>query len=220
MIYPCAKCNYWYFLYPALALLLDQGSKLLVHAHMAMGEAGEIRLLGDFLKLHYIINPGMAFGIPVGGYYGKFVLTAIRLVVMGGLGCYMYRIIRNQRPKGLIICIGVILGGACGNVMDSIFYGVWLNNALVTAPTPWFHGQVIDMFYVDIWNGFIPESVPFMGGMYIFLWPIFNLADAYDTVHITTQPAHNYQAYSREHELAIVAAHRYAKRHTWIDDVV
>ena len=94
MIYPCAKCNYWYFLYPALALLLDQGSKLLVHAHMAMGEAGEIRLLGDFLKLHYIINPGMAFGIPVGGYYGKFVLTAIRLVVMGGLGCYMYRIIR------------------------------------------------------------------------------------------------------------------------------
>jgi signal peptidase II len=42
----------------------------------------------------------------------------------------------------------------------------------------WFHGRVIDMFYVDICNCLIPEWVPFIGGSYYPLWPIFNFADA------------------------------------------
>ena len=72
----------------------------------------------------------------------------------------------------------MILGGAIGNLVDSIFYGVWLDNAPYNAPTPWFHGQVVDMFYFDIWEGYIPDWVPLWGGSYTALWPIFNIADA------------------------------------------
>jgi signal peptidase II len=53
-----------------------------------------------------------------------------------------------------------------------------LGNAPFDAASPWFHGQVVDMFYIDIWEGFIPEWVPLMGGSYTALWPIFNIADA------------------------------------------
>ncbi len=69
--------------------------------------------------------------------------------------------------------------------MDSIFYGVLLDNAPYNAPTPWFYGQVIDMFYIDIWEGRLPEWIPFMGGDYMALWPVFNIADASIFVGIT-----------------------------------
>jgi signal peptidase II len=71
----------------------------------------------------------------------------------------------------------MILAGAVGNVIDSTFYGVFLNNAPYGSPTPWFHGQVIDMIFVDIWEGFIPEWVPVWGGQY-YSTPIFNIADS------------------------------------------
>jgi signal peptidase II len=79
---------------------------------------------------------------------------------------------------GYTFCIALILGGAIGNLVDSVFYGVWLDNAPYNAPTPWFHGQVVDMFYFDIWEGYIPEWVPLWGGGYTALWPIFNVADS------------------------------------------
>src|SRR5690606_22959672 len=77
-----------------------------------------------------------------------------------------------------IVCIAMILGGAIGNLVDSVFYGVWLNNAPYNASTPWFHGQVVDMYYFDIWEGYLPEWMPLWGGSYTALWPIFNIADA------------------------------------------
>ncbi len=82
------------------------------------------------------------------------------------------------QKAGLLICVGMILGGAIGNLIDSMFYGVWLGNAPYDASTPWFHGQVVDMFYLDIWEGIVPEWIPFWGGSYTALWPIFNIADA------------------------------------------
>jgi signal peptidase II len=62
-------------------------------------------------------------------------------------------------------------------VIDSTFYGVLLHNAPYGSPTPWFHGQVIDMIFVDFWEGFIPEWVPVWGGQY-YSTPIFNIADS------------------------------------------
>jgi signal peptidase II len=73
--------------------------------------------------------------------------------------------------------MAMILAGAVGNVIDSTFYGVFLNNAPYGSPTPWFHGQVIDMIFVDVWEGFIPEWVPVWGGQY-YSTPIFNIADS------------------------------------------
>lgn len=138
----------------------------------------EIPIFGDWFKLHYTENPGMAFGLKIAGNYGKLVLSVFRMFAMAGIAFYLYHLAKKKVPSGLLWCIALILGGAIGNVVDSTFYGVFLNNAPEGSPTPWFHGQVIDMFYVDICNCWIPEWLPIIGGQFYPLWPIFNVADA------------------------------------------
>jgi signal peptidase II len=170
-----------YFKYFGIALLviiIDQAVKMAVHYQMDFGTPGQIKVIGEWFKLHYTTNPGMAFGMQLGSEYGKLILTTFRLVAMFGIGYYLYYIIDKKMHTGYIICISMILGGAIGNLIDSVFYGVWLGNAPYNAPSPWFHGQVIDMFYIDIWEGYIPDWVPLWGGSYTALWPIFNIADA------------------------------------------
>lgn len=167
-----------YFAITLLVIAVDQAVKLIVHYEMDFGTAGQIKVVGDWFKLHYTTNPGMAFGMELGSEYGKMILTSFRLVAMFGIGYYLFHIINKKAHPGYIVCIAMILGGAIGNLIDSVFYGVWLNNAPFNASTPWFHGQVVDMFYIDIWEGFIPEWVPLWGGSYTALWPIFNIADA------------------------------------------
>lgn len=167
-----------YFAITLLIIAIDQAVKLIVHYQMDFGTAGQVKVFGDWFKLHYTTNPGMAFGMELGSEYGKFLLTSFRLVAMFGIGYYLFHIINKKAHPGYIVCIALILGGAVGNLIDSVFYGVWLNNAPFNASTPWFHGQVVDMFYIDIWEGFIPEWVPLWGGSYTALWPIFNVADA------------------------------------------
>jgi len=120
----------------------------------------------------------MAFGITLGSEYGKLALTLFRLVAMVGIGYYLYKLSQSHVHPGLLWCVGLILGGAIGNVIDSTLYGVLLDNAPYNASTPWFHGQVIDMFYIDIWEGRMANWIPFFGGQHIALWPIFNVADA------------------------------------------
>lgn len=167
-----------YFGITLLIIAIDQAVKLIVHYQMDFGTAGQIKVFGDWFKLHYTTNPGMAFGMELGSEYGKLILTSFRLIAMFGIGYYLFYIISKRAHPGYIACIALILGGAVGNLIDSVFYGVWLNNAPFNASTPWLHGQVVDMFYIDIWEGFIPEWVPLWGGSYTALWPIFNIADA------------------------------------------
>lgn len=167
-----------YFGVAFLVILIDQAVKMWVHFEMDFGTPGQIPIFGDWFKLHYTTNPGMAFGMELGSEYGKLILTSFRLVAMVGIGYYLFRIISNSQNSMYVLCIAMILGGAIGNLVDSVFYGVWLNNAPYHAPTPWLHGQVVDMFYFDIWEGYIPDWVPLWGGSYTALWPIFNVADA------------------------------------------
>ncbi|MFT4858695.1 MAG: signal peptidase II [Algoriphagus sp.] len=167
-----------YFGIALFLILLDQSVKMLVHFEMDFGTPGQIPVFGDWFKLHYTTNPGMAFGMEIGSEYGKLLLTSFRLIAMVGIGYYLYYIIEKKQHSMYIFCISMILGGAIGNLIDSIFYGVWLNNAPYDAASPWFHGQVVDMFYFDIWEGYLPEWMPLWGGSYTALWPIFNVADA------------------------------------------
>lgn len=166
-----------FFLLSVVLIALDQGVKMAVHHYMQPGFAGQIRLLGDWLKLHYTLNPGMAFGMQLTHEYGKLFLSLFRLVAMVGIGAYIVQLARRGAPDGLLWALASILAGAVGNVIDSTFYGVLLDNAPYGSPTPWFHGQVIDMIFVDVWEGFIPEWVPLWGGDY-YSTPIFNVADA------------------------------------------
>lgn len=174
-----------FYLLSIAIIALDQIVKLLVHYNMEMGLAGQIPVFGDWFKLHYTLNPGMAFGMELGSEYGKLILTLFRLVAMVGIAYYLYYLAQKKVHQGLLWCIALILGGAIGNVIDSTFYGVFLDNAPYDAATPWFHGQVVDMFYIDIWEGRVAEWVPLWGGEYMALWPIFNIADASIFVGVT-----------------------------------
>lgn len=170
---------YKYFLLTLAIILVDQVVKLLVYHYMGMGELGEIKIFGDWFKLHYTLNPGMAFGLKIGVQHGKLILSLFRLLAMGVIAYYLFYLAKKGVHQGLLWCGALILGGAIGNLIDSIFYGVLLEgNAIIDAPTPWFHGKVIDMFYIDIWQGRVADWVPIWGGEYMALWPIFNIADA------------------------------------------
>lgn len=170
--------KYWkYYLVALLVIVIDQVSKWAVHTYMQPGLPGEIPVFGDWFKLHYILNPGMAFGVELPPPYGKILLTSFRLIAVGFIIHLIHKHWRTAVP-GLLACGGLILGGAIGNLIDSIFYGVIYNNAPFNAPTPWLHGQVIDMLYADIYEGFLPQSWPLVGGTHLSLWPIFNIADS------------------------------------------
>jgi signal peptidase II len=171
------KGPFKYFLFALLLIGIDQASKLLVHHYMSPGFAGQIRLIGDWLKLYYVTNPGMAFGMQIDHEYGKLFLTVFRLGAMVFIAGYMLRLAYKGASGGLLWAMAMILAGAIGNLIDSIFYGVLIENAPYGSPTPWFHGQVIDMVFIDFWEGFVPDWVPLWGGQY-YTTPIFNFADA------------------------------------------
>jgi signal peptidase II len=167
-----------FFLLALFIIVIDQLSKWAVHAYMQPGSAGEIPVLGQFAKLNYTLNPGMAFGAQLPAPYGKLVLTAFRSVAVVGLVYYIIHLCRQRVAAGYIACMALILGGALGNLIDSIFYGVIYNNAPLGSPTRWFYGQVIDMIYVPLYVGYFPKSWPLIGGSYSGGFPIFNIADS------------------------------------------
>lgn len=167
-----------YFLLTFFLIALDQIVKLWVHFNMEMGIAGQIEVFGEWFKLYYTLNPGMAFGMQFGSEYGKLGLTLFRLVAMFFIAYYLYKLAKDKTHPGVLWSMAAVLAGAIGNLIDSMFYGVWLDNAPYNAISPWFHGQVVDMFYIDIWEGRVADWVPLWGGDYISLWPIFNVADA------------------------------------------
>ncbi|HET9055051.1 MAG TPA: lipoprotein signal peptidase [Cyclobacteriaceae bacterium] len=166
-----------YFLVAFAVILIDQASKILVYNNMYLHE--EIYVLGDWFRIHYLLNPGMAFGIRWENEFGKLALTLFRIVAMFGIGYYLWKAASRGAHTGFLVCLGLILGGAVGNVIDSTFYGVLLNNAPPDSSTPWFHGQVIDMLYFPIFDFVWPQWVPFFGGNYFeFFSPVFNIADS------------------------------------------
>ncbi len=178
-----------YFLISIAVILLDQVVKLGVFFWIKDSFGCElqpefcpnratINLIGDFFKIHYITNPGMAFGQQLPGAYGKILLTSFRILAMFAIAWYMRKLYLKKAAKGLQICVALIFGGAIGNLVDSIFYGKFLGLTVDGATTPWLHGKVIDMFYIDIAQGYYPDNWPLVGGDYYNFWPIFNIADA------------------------------------------
>lgn len=166
-------------------IVLDQATKVWVHFNMPLGGVGQIRLIGDWLKLYHVLNPGMAFGIQFGFAYGKFILTIGRIIASILIGFYIHSLSKKSKNCTiLVIAWSFVLGGAIGNVIDSAFYGVLFGNAPMTAITPWMHGQVIDMVYIDLWTFKMPLWMPFFPGQYVRAFPIFNLADVAITLGV------------------------------------
>jgi len=148
----------------------------------------EFDVISDWFKIHFTENEGMAFGLKFGGEKGKLILSIFRIIAVGFIAAYLVKLIRTNAPSGLISSISLILAGALGNIIDSIFYGVAFSDSLnqVAEFLPeeggqmgLLHGKVVDMFYFPIFQGYLPEWVPYWGSDYfIFFRPVFNTADA------------------------------------------
>jgi signal peptidase II len=152
-------------------LLVDQLVKLYIKTNFYLGE--EIHVLGDWFRIHFTENYGMAFGLEFGGKSGKILLTLFRLVAVGFIGWYIFDLTKKNANKWYIIAWALILSGALGNIIDSVFYGV------IFGYDAWFHGRVVDMFYFPIIQTTIPENWPFWAGEdFEFFRPVFNVADA------------------------------------------
>jgi signal peptidase II len=152
-------------------LLIDQWVKYYIKTHFYLGE--EINVLGQWFKLHFTENYGMAFGLEFGGKSGKLLLTFFRIIAIGFIGWYIYSLSVKQQSTSYIISWALIFAGAVGNLIDSIFYGVWFGY------DTWFHGRVVDMLYFPIIRTTISENSPIWPGQdFEFFSPVFNIADA------------------------------------------
>ncbi len=159
-----------------LTIIIDQLVKYEIKTNFVLGE--EKPLLGDWFILHFTENNGMAFGIELGGNIGKYILTGFRIIAVIGISWFIWGQIKNHASKLFIISMGLVLAGALGNIIDSIFYGVLFED-INRYDGGWFRGRVVDMFYAPIINSRWPDWSPIWPGEeFIFFRPVFNVADA------------------------------------------
>ena len=159
------------YLLVVLVLLIDQLSKIYIKTNFFIGESINVLDL-DWFRIHFIENEGMAWGAVIPGEYGKLILTLFRIGAVFGIGWWLWDSVVKKQSTFLIVSISLILAGAVGNIIDSVFYGVIFNDsyhqvATMFAEEPygsWFYGEVVDMFYFPIWDGILPSWLPIWGG--------------------------------------------------------
>jgi len=165
-------------------LLLDQVLKLWVKSTMYLGQSHEIT---SWFFIHFTENPGMAFGLELGGVAGKLALTIFRIIAIIGIIYWLRITLKKGTTNVATWGISLILAGAIGNVLDSLYYGVIFSDSLGRVAefmpesggyAPVLQGKVVDMFYFPLYSGELPHWIPVWGGDYFtFFRPIFNLAD-------------------------------------------
>ncbi len=176
-----------------LLLLVDQIVKFIVKLNMALYES--IPVFGHWFQIDFVENPGAAFGMQLGGEWGKLLLSLIRIAAIVLIAWYTHRLIHRSAPKGVIVGFALILAGAIGNMIDSAFYGLIFSESTPHAVatlfpegggyTSFLHGKVVDMLYFPIIESTWPDWMPWVGGRdFIFFSPVFNIADSYITVAV------------------------------------
>ena len=166
-------------------LIVDQAVKFWIKTNMYIGEEFYI-LNQSWARIHFIENPGMAFGMEFGGTFGKLALSLFRIVAVAFLSYYLVKLVKSKAKNGLLVCFALILAGAIGNIIDSAFYGMLFSkstpmNLAEFMPegggyAPFLKGWVVDMFYFPLYEGNWPEWMG--GGRLEFFKPVFNVADA------------------------------------------
>ncbi len=145
-------------------LVLDQVTKYIVRQSMHLGES--IPIIGDWLRLTYTENPGIAFGITLG--HQTLVPVVAILATFLIIGYLWYS--RNMQAA-YRYSIAVVLGGALGNIIDRVFYGK------IYGYGGFFQGRVVDFIHIDLWQGVVANWIPVIGGKYMAFFPVWNVAD-------------------------------------------
>lgn len=172
-----------------LVLVADQALKFYIKTHYVLGE--EHKIIGNWFRLHFVENEGMAWGLKFGGGIGKILLTLFRLIAVIFGTFYLRSIIQKKYHTVFIVCAALIYSGAFGNLIDSMFYGLIFSNSTpfstaILFPSgggyaSFFHGQVVDMLYFPIIHTHYPNWFPiasWRGEEFEFFSPVFNLADS------------------------------------------
>jgi len=198
-----------------LVIIADQALKIFIKTHFANGD--DVRIMGNWFRLHFIENEGMAYGMKLSeSVMGKIILSTFRLVAVVFGFYFLKRLTTKGYSKGFIICGSLILAGALGNLIDSMFYGLIFTDSpyscfsgnydtmhgllqnqgqLAVAHLTGFghgygrflEGKVVDMLYFPLIDTQMPHWVPFLGGKnFIFFEPVFNIADAAISVGVLT----------------------------------
>ena len=172
-----------------LLVVIDQVIKYLVKTNMELGD--QIYVIGQWFRITFVENEGMAFGISFGQQIGKLVLSLVRVALVGLLVWYFINRLKRDKMDGVVLTIFcLVIAGAFGNIIDSMFYGLFFTESSFLEVAQWspghgyapfFFGKVVDMFYLKLF--LIPEKFPLWGGTYFFP-AIFNFADACITVGI------------------------------------
>ena len=156
-----------------LILFVDQASKIYIKLHFALGDHVSVF---SWFQIYFIENNGMAFGMEL---IGKLFLTIFRIIAVGALGYYIHVLIKKQFSTGYILTISLVLAGAAGNILDSVFYGVLFDDSYghIASFLPdgggyssLFYGRVVDMLYFPIIHNSAGET--------LFFSPVFNIADS------------------------------------------
>ena len=178
-----------------LILVVDQVSKIYIKLNFPLTLYGELPLfdLGWF-KLLFIENKGMAWGATINDFIpfisernGKLFLTLFRMVAVTFIFYWLYNSIKQNANKLLVISLSLILAGAIGNIIDSVFYGYLFTNSYynIAQFSPgsgyesFFYGHVVDMLQFPMFSWEWPNWIPYFGGEnFTFFEPVFNIADS------------------------------------------
>ncbi|MFZ1560138.1 MAG: lipoprotein signal peptidase [Saprospiraceae bacterium] len=178
-------------------LIIDQLVKIYVKTHIHYGDGFDMLGL-SWAKIHFVENEGMAFGLSFGGLTGKYILSIFRIIMVVFLFYILRNLIKHKETYGLIISFSMIIAGALGNIIDSMFYGLifsesYFHGGLATMFPPeggygsFLTGKVVDMLYFPMIDTVLPEWVPLWGGeRFEFFRPGFNIADSAITVGVAS----------------------------------
>ena len=176
-------------------LILDQCLKVYIKTSFPIG--GGFDILGaKWAKIHFVENEGMAFGLSFGGEVGKYILSIFRIIMVFFLIYFLRAIIKAGESFGLQLSFALIIAGAMGNIIDSMFYGLIFSESCFHCGIAEFmpadggyagflQGSVVDMFYFPMIDTRLPEWFPLIGGnRFAFFKPVFNIADSSITVGV------------------------------------